>query len=97
MYASGCRVILAKQTSMTFSEAQAQAWQYFENALSVHTELLYTPTGLPAVQALAIMVRIFGVRLRTYFDLFIGFLCGGTRKSCIGVYDLLLCSKISTV
>jgi hypothetical protein len=41
---------------MTFSEAQGQAWQYFENALSVHTELLYTPTGLSAVQALALMV-----------------------------------------
>lgn len=55
VYASGCRIILSRHASMGFSEAQAQAWQYFENALSVHAELLYTPTGLPAVQALALM------------------------------------------
>jgi hypothetical protein len=58
VYASGCRVILSKHASMTFTEAQTQGWQYFENALSVHTELLYTPTGLPAVQALALMVNV---------------------------------------
>jgi hypothetical protein len=57
VYASGCRIVLSKLASVTFSEAQAQAWSYFENALSVHTELLYTPTGLTAVQALALMVR----------------------------------------
>jgi hypothetical protein len=56
VYASGCRVMLSKHASMTFLEAQAQAWLYFENALSVHTDLLYTPTGLAAVQALALMV-----------------------------------------
>lgn len=56
VYASGCRIMLSKQASVTFSEAQSQAWLYFENALSVHTELLYTPTGLTAVQALALMV-----------------------------------------
>lgn len=44
-------------------DAQVQSWGFFENSLSVHTELLYTPTGMMAVQALALMVRIsfFGV------------------------------------
>lgn len=54
--------MLSKHASMAFSEAQAQAWLYFENALSVHTDLLYTPTGLSAVQALALMVN-FGYGL----------------------------------
>lgn len=55
VYASGCRIVLAKDLSVSFTEAQARAWRFFENALSVHTELLYTPTGLTAVQALALM------------------------------------------
>ena len=59
VYATGCRIVLSKDPSTTFGEDQARAWRYFENALSVHTELLYTPTGLPAVQALAIMVGTF--------------------------------------
>ncbi|KAF7892091.1 hypothetical protein EAF00_008393 [Botryotinia globosa] len=36
-------------------EIQGQAWRYFENALDVHTELLYGSTGLMAVQALTAM------------------------------------------
>ena len=58
VYASGCRTCLSKSHSTTFIEAQAEAWRYFENALSVHTELLYTPTGISAVRALAAMVRL---------------------------------------
>ena len=57
VYASGCRILLSKDPSTTFMETQQQAWKYFENALSVHTELLCTPPGLPAVQALTLMVR----------------------------------------
>jgi hypothetical protein len=55
VYASGCRIFLSKDHSTTFSDAQVQAWQYFENALSVLTELQFTPTGLSAVQALTVM------------------------------------------
>jgi hypothetical protein len=59
VYASGCRIALSKLSSSTpFAEAQEQAWRFFENALSVHTELVYCTTGLLAVQALAAMVRL---------------------------------------
>jgi hypothetical protein len=64
VYTSGCRQFLANTHSTTFVDAQAQAWRYFENALDVHTELLYSPTGLLAVQALAAMVCIFITSLR---------------------------------
>lgn len=57
VYATGCRTHLANQKSVSWAQAQAQSWPYFENALSVHVELLYTPTGLTAVRALAAMVR----------------------------------------
>jgi hypothetical protein len=59
VYASGCRILLSKDPSITFMQVQQEAWKYFENSLSVHTELLCFPSGLPAVQALTLMVRIF--------------------------------------
>lgn len=55
VYASGCRVVLAKDHSISFSDAQVQSWQYFENALSVLTDLQLSPSGLLAVQALMVM------------------------------------------
>lgn len=55
IYASGCRLQLAKRR--TFREVYRTAWGYFENALSVHTELLYFRSSLLAVQALTVMVR----------------------------------------
>lgn len=55
VYASGCRIVLSKEHSVTFSAAQAQSWQYFENALSVLTDLQFSSTGLSAVQALIVM------------------------------------------
>jgi hypothetical protein len=59
VYASGCRIALSKQSPLApFAEAQERAWQFFENALSVHTELLYCATSLVAVQALTAMVRL---------------------------------------
>jgi hypothetical protein len=57
VYASGCRILSSKDPSTTFLESQQRAWKYFENAISVHTDLLITPTGLLAVQALALMVK----------------------------------------
>lgn len=56
VYASGCRVYLSRRRSTSFAEAQAQAWRYLENALSVYVDLLFTPSGLMAVQALVAMV-----------------------------------------
>ena len=57
VYATGCRTLLAKENSSSWTEVQQKSWPYFENALSVYVELLYTPTGLTAVRALAAMVR----------------------------------------
>ena len=56
VFASGCRILLSKDPSTTFLASQQQSWKYFENALSMHTELLCTPSGLCAVQALTLMV-----------------------------------------
>ncbi|OAG42085.1 hypothetical protein AYO21_03539 [Fonsecaea monophora] len=55
VYASGCRIYLSKHTSMSFTEIQAEAWSYFQSAMSVLIELLFTPTGLLAVRALIAM------------------------------------------
>ncbi|EXJ56176.1 hypothetical protein A1O7_09107 [Cladophialophora yegresii CBS 114405] len=43
------------QQSGPFLAGQAYGWQYFQNALSVHTDLLYTRSSFMAIQALAIM------------------------------------------
>jgi len=59
VYASGCRAFFAKQSSVTWAEAQRRSWPYLENALSVQLELMYTPTDLMAVRALAAMVSNF--------------------------------------
>lgn len=56
VYASGCRICLAKDASYSFSDVQNEAWSYFRNAMSVHTELLFTFTELLAVRALIAMV-----------------------------------------
>lgn len=58
VYAGGCRIVLSKDPSNSFSHNQKEAWSYFRNAMSVHTELLYTFTGLMAVRALIAMVRL---------------------------------------
>ncbi|GKZ38319.1 hypothetical protein AbraIFM66950_010449 [Aspergillus brasiliensis] len=56
VYAFGCRVELSKAScATTLVEVEERAWQFFQKALSVHTELLYLPTGLMAVQALTAM------------------------------------------
>lgn len=56
VYASGCMALLSKDPSVAFGDVHRTAWRYFENAISVHTELLITPTGLSGVQALTLMV-----------------------------------------
>ncbi|EXJ63292.1 uncharacterized protein A1O5_11613 [Cladophialophora psammophila CBS 110553] len=53
VYAVGCRFELSGRAS--FRKAYRTAWSYFENALAVHTELLYFRTSLFAVQALTVM------------------------------------------
>ncbi|EXJ70411.1 uncharacterized protein A1O5_06479 [Cladophialophora psammophila CBS 110553] len=53
IYAFGCRIELSNCGS--FQEANQSAWGYFENALSVHTEMLYFRTSIVGVQALTLM------------------------------------------
>jgi hypothetical protein len=66
VYAWGCRLEMSREHGVgVFAEAQSQAWRYFENALSVHTELIYSESGLLAVEALFAMVRfvVYGKEL----------------------------------
>ncbi|EXJ71845.1 uncharacterized protein A1O5_04346 [Cladophialophora psammophila CBS 110553] len=56
VYATGCRYVLSDpQQPQSFLAARSQSWKYYENALSVHTDLLYTKTNLTSIQALIIM------------------------------------------
>ena len=54
IFASGCRVVLSREG--TYAAAQRGSWPYFENALSVHSELLYLSTSMMGVQVLTLMV-----------------------------------------
>ena len=56
IYAFGCRIEQCKCSS--FKEATQLAWVWFENALSVHTEVLYFRTSIVGVQALTLMVSL---------------------------------------
>ncbi|KAJ0420293.1 hypothetical protein BJY00DRAFT_313232 [Aspergillus carlsbadensis] len=56
VYAGGCSVVLSRESGPeAFARAQAQSWAYFENALSVHTDLVYVRSDLLAIQALMAM------------------------------------------
>ncbi|OQU99364.1 Fungal specific transcription factor domain-containing protein [Cladophialophora immunda] len=56
IYAAGCRITLSEGAyPSAFLEARTQAWRYFENALSVHTDLIYGRSGITAIQALLVM------------------------------------------
>lgn len=57
VYAIGCLSALSRGPyPSAFVEARSQAWRYFENALSVHTELIYARSGMDAVQVMIAMV-----------------------------------------
>jgi hypothetical protein len=56
VFAAGCRIYLSKDTSIPFANIQTEAWRYFQGALSVLNELIFTPTDLLAVRALVAMV-----------------------------------------
>lgn len=55
IYAAGCRIEMSKHS--TLRDCNQVAWGYFENALSVHTEVLYFRTSMVGIQALTLMVR----------------------------------------
>ena len=55
--AGGYRSLLAKDHTVSFSTAQAEAGSYYKKALSVFTRLLLPPSNTTAIRALALMVR----------------------------------------
>lgn len=59
VYAIGCRASALLETDRNFAEVQEKSLQFFFNAFSVLQSLLYMPSGLEAVQAVIIMVRLF--------------------------------------
>lgn len=56
IFASGCRLLMS--VSSTLVESSRASWPYFENALAVHTELLFLPSSIVGVQALVLMVSL---------------------------------------
>ncbi|KAI5460730.1 fungal-specific transcription factor domain-containing protein [Mariannaea sp. PMI_226] len=55
VYAVGCRAGAAMNAAEDVMEVRRKSLQYFFNALSVYTNLIFMPTGLSAVQALIVM------------------------------------------
>ncbi|KAF2812009.1 uncharacterized protein BDZ99DRAFT_560742 [Mytilinidion resinicola] len=56
VYAFGCRFVLCQKISRdAWAEAQNESWRFFENALLVHTELVYFPSNTSAIEALLVM------------------------------------------
>ncbi|OAQ65542.2 major facilitator superfamily protein [Pochonia chlamydosporia 170] len=55
VYAVGCRASAARDGTKDFMEIRKQSLQFFLNALSVYTNLIFMPTGLGAVRALMAM------------------------------------------
>lgn len=58
VYAAGCRIYRSDSPAANFSEVQKEAWGYFSNALSVHSDLLLTKPTLRSVRALLAMVGL---------------------------------------
>lgn len=57
VFAIGCRLVLSPGgLSSNFAAAQKQSWSYFENSLSVHMNLVYTPSDITTIETLVLMV-----------------------------------------
>lgn len=57
VYAFGCRNAAYRETvPESWGDAQRKSWRYFENALSVYTELVHFRSNISMVQALLAMV-----------------------------------------
>ena len=57
VYAAGKRQILSNAAEQhSFSAIQDQCWPYFENAMSVYTDILFSRVTIMGVQALITMV-----------------------------------------
>lgn len=98
VYASGCRLYHCTQQSASFSSIQAEAWSYFSNALSVHSDLLLRRPTLHAVRALLAMVRSINRRARhhTKYIVSVNF-CRGTWESGPRIGLDSKCGSSSTV
>lgn len=57
VYAVGCRASAAMEGTRSFAEVDQESLHYFYNAYSVYSDLLFTASGLMAVQALLVMVK----------------------------------------
>jgi hypothetical protein len=64
VWATGSRIVLSKTTN-SFSETWKTSWAWFENALSVHTEVIFLGSFMTAVQVLILMVRTVRSKLRS--------------------------------
>lgn len=58
VYAVGCRTRAAIDGTGSFADALQESLRYFYNAFSVFSDLIFMPSGLMAVQALLVMVRV---------------------------------------
>ncbi len=56
IFASGSRLYHSAEHSAEFAIIHSEAWGYFSNALSVHSDLLLRSPSLQAVRALLAMV-----------------------------------------
>lgn len=57
VYALGCRVSLSQEAGPNgFAESRTRSWQYFENALAVHTDIIYGRAEVTSIRALVLMV-----------------------------------------
>lgn len=58
VYAAGCQIYRSDCPTANFADVQEEAWGYFANSLSVHSELLLTKAILRSVRALLTMVSL---------------------------------------
>lgn len=58
VYAAGCRICRCESPATDFSDVQKEAWAYFSNSLSVHSELLLSKPSLRTVRALLTMASL---------------------------------------
>lgn len=61
IWATGSRIVHSK-TANSFSETWRTAWGWFENALSVHTEIIFLGSFMTVVQVLILMVRTLSLK-----------------------------------
>lgn len=60
IWATGSRIVHSK-TANSFNETWRTAWAWFENALAVHTEVIFLGSFMTVVQVLILMVRIISI------------------------------------